>query len=321
MRAQARDAAGNTSTSSVVPITVSNSSGGSTPPVISLVTATNVQTNGATITWATDKPANSQVEYGTSTAYGATTTLDATLTLSHSQTLSGLSTNTMYHYRVRSVDANGNAALSSDFSFTTPGSAPATLVGDTKIEAGQDYNAAGIAESFLYTATASGQVNTLSVYLDATSTATSVVLGLYANTLSDNPGTLLAQATITQPVAGWNSVSIPSASITAGGKYWITILGPLGGGVVRFRDIDSGVKAQISAQWNLSTLPSSWTSGATYFNSPMSAYASFAQTGATATVLANTAPDVGLARGHEGHETPFGEPAYDEDDEQADAGD
>ena len=39
-----------------------------TPPVISNVTATNITRNSVTITWTTSEPADSQVDYGTSTS-------------------------------------------------------------------------------------------------------------------------------------------------------------------------------------------------------------------------------------------------------------
>ena len=76
--------------------------------------------SGPTVSWTTDEPATSQVEYGTTTAYGSTSTLDATLTTAHSQTLSGLAADTTYHYRVKSRDAAGNLATSADFTLTTP---------------------------------------------------------------------------------------------------------------------------------------------------------------------------------------------------------
>src|SRR5207249_3747652 len=83
----------------------------------------NVQASGitgttATITWTTDEPADSQVEYGPTASYGSTTALDATRTTAHSQALTGLTTNTPYHYRVRSRDAAGNLATSADATFT-----------------------------------------------------------------------------------------------------------------------------------------------------------------------------------------------------------
>ncbi len=73
----------------------------------------------AAVLWTTDEPADSQVEYGTSTAYGFTTPLDTALVTSHSAFLIGLNGNTLYHYRVISKDFKGNAAVSNDRTFTT----------------------------------------------------------------------------------------------------------------------------------------------------------------------------------------------------------
>jgi hypothetical protein len=47
------------------------------------------------------------------------TTLNPILSTSHSVTLSGLTPNTLYHYRTRSRDAAGNLAMSGDSTFTT----------------------------------------------------------------------------------------------------------------------------------------------------------------------------------------------------------
>lgn len=271
--AQARDSAGNLSTASAISVTVANSTSDTTPPIISAIAA-SAQSTTATITWTTSEPSTSRVEYGLTDSYTSQTAIDPALVTTHSVSLSGLSPSTLYHYRVVSDDAAGNSALSSDRTFTTSAPAPITLLGETTVRANQDNNAAGMAEAFQYTATASGNVNTLSIYLDGNNTASQVVVGLYANTRDDNPGILLTQATITSPTrSAWNTVTVPSASVTSGGKYWIAVLGPLGGGTVQFRDVASGSKAQTSVQSNLSSLPSTWTPGATYFNAPMSAYA------------------------------------------------
>jgi hypothetical protein len=95
-----------------------------TPPAISAVAAGNLTTSGATIGWATDEAATSQVEYGPTTAYGAATTLDAALVTAHSQALIGLAASTTYHYRVISKDAAGNQSVSGDNAFTTASSDP-----------------------------------------------------------------------------------------------------------------------------------------------------------------------------------------------------
>src|SRR5262249_21270210 len=75
--------------------------------------------SGATINWTTNEPADSRVEYGTTTAYGSATTLDTNLVTAHSQALTGLSPNTLYHYRMYSKHRAGKAAGSTDFTFTT----------------------------------------------------------------------------------------------------------------------------------------------------------------------------------------------------------
>ncbi|MGH9797192.1 MAG: LamG-like jellyroll fold domain-containing protein, partial [Candidatus Polarisedimenticolia bacterium] len=93
-------------------------------PSISAVASSGVTTTAATITWTTNEPADSQVEYGTTTAYGSQSTRDATLATGHTQTLAGLIAGTLYHYRVRSRDAAGNQATSQDFSLTTTSPAP-----------------------------------------------------------------------------------------------------------------------------------------------------------------------------------------------------
>lgn len=120
---------------------------------------------------------------------------------SHSQALTGLLANTTYHYRVRSVDARSNAAVSGDFTFATAAGETA-LVGDKNIEAQQGNNPAGTAEAFQYTASASGATTKLFVYIDSDNTATQVIAGLYSNATGNNPGTLLVQGTIANPAKG-----------------------------------------------------------------------------------------------------------------------
>lgn len=121
----AQDGAGNVSgPSNEVSATIQ---GDTTAPVISNVTTSNVGGNSATITWTTDEVATSRVEYGTTTAYGSFTTLDNNLVTNHSQGVGGLSSNTLYHYRVISADGAGNSSTSGDFTFTTTASNPQTV--------------------------------------------------------------------------------------------------------------------------------------------------------------------------------------------------
>lgn len=88
--------------------------------------SSNITDSGAVITWSTNEPATSQVEYGTTTTYGLSTTLDSTLVTSHRVALTGLAASTTYHYRVKSTDAAGNTAVSDDNTFTTTPAAQIT---------------------------------------------------------------------------------------------------------------------------------------------------------------------------------------------------
>lgn len=124
----ATDLAGNTSSScghEFITAAESSSSDGTsvitdtTPPDISLITVTSINSDSVTINWTTDTVATGQVEYGTTAAYGEVTTLDSALSLIHSVTITGLTPNTEYHYRIRSADEIGNTATSSDNVFTT----------------------------------------------------------------------------------------------------------------------------------------------------------------------------------------------------------
>jgi hypothetical protein len=83
-----------------------------TPPVISALSSSAVTASAAAISWTTNEPGDSQVEYGPTTSYGSLTALNATRVTAHLQSLSGLTAGTLYHYRARSRDVAGNLATS-----------------------------------------------------------------------------------------------------------------------------------------------------------------------------------------------------------------
>src|SRR5262249_30637436 len=93
-------------------------------PVISGVSASATSPSSATISWNTDQPATSQVDYGATSAYGSSTALNSNLVTSHSVALSSLTPATTYHYRVRSSDGGGNLATLADFTVITSAAAP-----------------------------------------------------------------------------------------------------------------------------------------------------------------------------------------------------
>src|SRR5438132_608499 len=91
------------------------------PPVIIFVIETTlITTSGTTITWQTDVPSDSQVEYGNSENLGTLTTLDITMTTNHSVTLTGLSANTNYIFNVKSKPAGASVqTVSANQEFNT----------------------------------------------------------------------------------------------------------------------------------------------------------------------------------------------------------
>lgn len=66
-----------------------------------------------TITWTTNEPADSQIEYGRTEAYGSFTPLDRALVTQHSVTISGLARKSTYFFQLLSRDAAGNLGTSS----------------------------------------------------------------------------------------------------------------------------------------------------------------------------------------------------------------
>lgn len=90
-----------------------------TAPIISAITATSITSTGATITWTTDDPSDSQVEYSTDTSYSSSTTLDTAIVTSHSVAITGTAPAMPYHYRVKSRNTAGLLTTSGDNTFTT----------------------------------------------------------------------------------------------------------------------------------------------------------------------------------------------------------
>ena len=99
-----------------------------TPPAISGVTSTPSGV-GAEVRWQTDEPATSSVAYGSNTSYTGGTVGQQAQVTNHALTLSGLACGQLYHFQVRSRDAQGNEAVSGDETFTTE-ACPSSIVSD-----------------------------------------------------------------------------------------------------------------------------------------------------------------------------------------------
>ncbi len=133
---------------------------------------------------------------------------------------------------------------------------------------------AGHGEVYRLTAARTGAARSLRLYLDASSTASKVVLGLYADTAGE-AGALLGTGTITAPQAGaWNTVSLATPiPIVAGTHYWFALLNPndatgTSRGVTA-RAARGGLERG-SASENLLGLPALWAIGGRWSDGPVS---------------------------------------------------
>ncbi len=129
-RVQSVDAAGNTVVSGDA--TQTTFAGGvtdTTPPVISSIVATpNINGTQCTISWSLDEYATGQVFYGLTSALGQASVKETSFAYNaHVQTLSSLTPNTLYYYKVQSIDASGNTATSSIATFTTASTTVPTM--------------------------------------------------------------------------------------------------------------------------------------------------------------------------------------------------
>ena len=101
-------------------------------PVISDVRICATGDTTVLVCWNTDRPATSVVDYGLTSSYGASVTSQGSVTTTHYVRLNGLEPETLYHYRVTSVDAFGNTSQWQDQTFFTD--APHLRISDLRIE-------------------------------------------------------------------------------------------------------------------------------------------------------------------------------------------
>lgn len=88
--------------------------------IITNVQTTNITDTSAVVGWNLSDYGTGQVEYGKTNSYGLLSKAETSFNWNyHIQTLSGLSPNTLYHYRVFSSNKAGVKTTSDDHTFTT----------------------------------------------------------------------------------------------------------------------------------------------------------------------------------------------------------
>jgi fibronectin type 3 domain-containing protein len=115
------DNSGNVSAQSETVTVATLAAADTTAPVISNIEVTGVTDSSATITFFTDEPATSSIDYGFSSSYGLVAADDGFAT-AHIINLSGLSASSIYYFQVRSEDSASNVGVSAEGSFATAAS-------------------------------------------------------------------------------------------------------------------------------------------------------------------------------------------------------
>ena len=233
LTAVARDAAGNTKTSSAVSVTIA---GDTSAPVISSVSAQIVLGTSATIVWTTNEPGDTQVEFGLTTAYGTSTSINLNLLTAHSQVLSGLNSGTLYHYRVKSMDSAGNLAVSGDFTFTTTAGTILDVTPPTVAITSPANNQSNLSGTIAVTANASDNTGVAGVQfrLDGVNLGTEDTSAPYS--------------------VAWNT-----ANATAGGHNLTAIARDAAGNTGTSSTISVSIAASTSSPGNAILQPVTWT--------------------------------------------------------------
>jgi hypothetical protein len=185
-----------------------------------------------------------------------------------------------------------DATKSASATVTVAAGASGMLLGDLNVESTLDSNAAGRAQAFQTTAGAGGLLGSLNLYIDATSTASQVAIGVYSDS-GGHPSVLLSQATFAPAAGSWNTVTVPPALVVAGTPYWIAVLG-LGSGRLYFRDTINGCTSEGSNSSTLDALPATWSTGDLWTACALSAYGLGIANPSPSTVLVLVSPTVSL---------------------------
>ena len=203
-----------------------------TPPRIGGVVASNVTGTTATVTWTTDEPAQTTLQFGSTTAYGISVDGETAWSTAHTATLTGLPADSPTHFLITAVDPSGNHSDSGDQTLRTlpsPDTTPPSLTVSSPVEGariayGQSMTVAGAASDDR--AGVAVKVNGVTVALGANGGFSYPLSALAAGSLTIQ---VIATDAAGNRTTASRTVTVDSPMTTA---PTVTITGPLSGGTV-----------------------------------------------------------------------------------------
>ena len=223
----ANTAGGSTTAPAIFASPLTFSTADVTPPVISGVAVAPGAAATAIVTWTTDRPANSRVDFGVSATSLTQNVSDPTMLTAHQLLLTGLVTGSTYYLRVTSADAVGTTVTSpaspnppvsfiqNSISVWTPSVEPTTFdSGDpASVEVGMKFRS-----------DTAGVVSAVRFYKSGANS------GTHIGNLWSSTGTLLGSVTFTtESAAGWQQANFTTPiAISANTTYVISYFAPGG---------------------------------------------------------------------------------------------
>jgi hypothetical protein len=131
----------------------------------------------------------------------------------------------------------------------------------------------GLAEVFGYTALATGTATRAYAWVRSGSTVSTFHVGVYSD-VGGKASALLAEATFSSPSAGgWNSAELSLGTpIVKGTRYWLGLHVPSGNTKLFFIATANGTGSFLHDNESLAAVPTTWTNGQSFVNSPASLY-------------------------------------------------
>jgi hypothetical protein len=272
--AVARDNAGNTTTSSGISVTVSNTPD-TTPPTVSITAPTAGSTvSGGSVTVSASASDNVgvagvQFKVDGSNVGSEDTTSSYSISWDSASVANGTHT-----IAAVARDGAGNSTTSSSISVTVNNAASNLTIGESNILQLDDSGNGNLLIAQQATLSQTATIQSMSFYVSTA--AGKLRLGVYdATGPSGGPGAKKAETAEITPVVGWNTANVTTPASLTAGTYWLAYLS--NDNNLHFRVDGSGTERHYSFAYG--TMPNTFSASPTSSTSHWSLYASLVSGG------------------------------------------